>query len=63
MFQEADDIRRAPSFKNARNSHMELLKSWVKPAFFLLVWIAVWSFTLSMVATVEPTLRALGQQS
>jgi len=42
---------------------MEPIKSWVKPAFFVLVWITVWSFTLSMVATVEPTLRALGQQT
>ena len=42
---------------------MELIKSWSKPAFFVILWITVLSYTISLVATVEPTLRALGQQT
>jgi hypothetical protein len=36
---------------------MERLKAWLKPLVFVVVWIAVFSYTVSMVATVEPTLR------
>jgi type IV secretory pathway TrbD component len=42
---------------------MELIKSWVKPAFFVILWITVLSYTISMVATVEPTLRVVGRQT
>jgi hypothetical protein len=42
---------------------MELIKSWMKPVFFVILWITVLSYTISMVATVEPTLRALGRQT
>ena len=42
---------------------MERIRSWIEPALFVIVWITVVSYTISMVATVEPTLRALGQQT
>jgi hypothetical protein len=42
---------------------MDWIRLWIRPALLLLVWITVLSYTISMVATVEPTLRALGQQS
>ena len=40
---------------------MEWIKTWLKPALMVIVWITVLSYTVSMVATVEPTLRRLGQ--
>jgi hypothetical protein len=41
---------------------MEWIKLWLKPAVMIIVWVAVLSYTVSMVATVEPTLRRLGQK-
>jgi len=40
---------------------MERIKTWIKPVVLVIVWITVLSYTVSMVATVEPTLRRLGQ--
>lgn len=40
---------------------MDWIKTWLKPALMIIVWITVLSYTISMVATVEPTLRRLGQ--
>ncbi len=41
---------------------MGRIKPWLKPAVMIIVWITVLSYTISMVATVEPTLRRLGQK-
>ena len=40
---------------------MERMRTWLKPAVMVIVWITVISYTVSMLATVEPTLRRLGQ--
>jgi len=40
---------------------MEWIKTWIKPVILIIAWITVLSYTVSMVATVEPTLRRLGQ--
>ena len=42
---------------------MDWIKPWLKPAVMIIVWITVLSYTVSMVATVEPTLRGLGQKT
>jgi type IV secretory pathway TrbD component len=42
---------------------MDWIKLWIKPVVMLLVWITVLSYTVSMVATVEPTLRRIGQMT
>lgn len=41
---------------------MDWLKIWLKPAVMVLVWMTVISYTISLLATVEPTLRQLGQK-
>ena len=41
---------------------MDRMKTWLKPALMFIVWMTVLSYTISMLATVEPTLRALGQK-
>ncbi len=42
---------------------MTWIKTWIKPVVLVIVWITVLSYTVSMVATVEPTLRRLGQMT
>jgi hypothetical protein len=42
---------------------MDWIKSWLKPAIMIMVWITVLSYTVSMLATVEPTLRRLGPKA
>ena len=42
---------------------MDRIKTWIKPVVLVIVWITVLSYTISMVATVEPTLRRLGQMT
>ena len=42
---------------------MDRIKLWLTPAVMIIVWITVLSYTVSMVATVEPTLRGLGQKT
>jgi uncharacterized membrane-anchored protein len=38
---------------------MDRIKACLKPALMVIVWITVLSYTVSMVATVEPTLRRI----
>jgi hypothetical protein len=40
---------------------MDWIKPCLKPALMIIVWMTVLSYTISMVATVEPTLRRIGQ--
>jgi hypothetical protein len=40
---------------------MHRIKACLKPALMIIVWITVLSYTVSMVATVEPTLRRMGR--
>jgi hypothetical protein len=40
---------------------MSWIKPWIKPAILVIAWITILSYTVSMVATVEPALR--GQRS
>ena len=41
---------------------MGRIKIWLKPAFLIILWITVLSYTISMLATVQPALRRLGQK-
>jgi len=48
---------------DGRKNQMTWIKTWIKPVVLVIVWITVLSYTVSMVATVEPTLRRLGQMT
>ena len=61
IFHKGEILGSERKISQTKESLMDWMKTWIKPALLIIVWITVLSYTISMVATVEPTLRRIGQ--
>lgn len=46
-----------------KESRMNRIRKYLGPAIMLIAWVTVLSYTISMVATVEPALRQIGRDT